>query len=30
MKVSWEDVFNAALSIIEAIKILVVSHFNKK
>ena len=30
MQLSWEDVFNAALSIIEAIKILVVSHINKK
>jgi hypothetical protein len=30
MKVSWEDVLNAALSIIEAIKILVVAHFSKK
>ena len=30
MKLSWEDIFNAALSIIEAIKILVVSHINNK
>ena len=30
MKISWEDIFNAALSIIEAIKTLVVNHINKK
>jgi hypothetical protein len=30
MKLSWEDIFNAVLSIIEAIKILVINHINKK
>ena len=30
MKIQWEDLFNAALSIIEAIKILVVNHITKK
>jgi hypothetical protein len=30
MKLSWEDVFNAVLSIVEAIKILVINHINKK
>jgi hypothetical protein len=30
MKVAWEHVFNAALSIIESIKILVINHINSK
>jgi hypothetical protein len=30
MKIDWGEVFNAALSIIEAIKILVINHINKK
>ena len=30
MKIQWEDLLNAALSIIEAIKVLVVNHITKK
>jgi len=30
MKFNLEDIFNAALTIIEAIKIVVINHFNKK
>ena len=30
MRLSWEDICNAVVSIIEAIKIVVINHFNKK